>query len=195
MTTTAPEHAHRTENPARAALRRWPTVAGIAAAAFLAYGLASGSDLSPILTAAGFIYLGAAALGRRGAAWPLFLLTFVIIGAARFAPFEFSADWSLLGLAALLAVYGLVRGAVRPAAGLPLQALAMAAIGGVAAVASYFAGGDLAAYTVAAALLAHAGWDVYHHRVERVVSRSLAEFCFVLDALLAIVIVVATLRG
>lgn len=194
MTTTTPEHAHRTDGPARAALRRWPTAAAIACAAFVSYGLAAGGDLSPILTAAGFVYLGAAALGRRDAAWPLFFLTFVIIGAVRFSPYESLADWSMLGLAAVFAVYGLLRGAARPAGGLPLQALAMAAIGGVAAVA-YFAGGDLAAYTLAAALLAHAGWDVYHHRTERVVSRSLAEFCFVLDTLLAIVIVVVTIRG
>jgi hypothetical protein len=32
---------------------------------------------------------------------------------------------------------------------------------------------------VAAGLLGHAAWDVYHHRAGRVVRRSLAEFCFV----------------
>jgi len=36
---------------------------------------------------------------------------------------------------------------------------------------------------VAIGLLGHAGWDVYHHRVNRVVARSPAEFCFVIDTL------------
>jgi hypothetical protein len=46
---------------------------------------------------------------------------------------------------------------------------------------------------VAAGLLGHAAWDVHHHRTGRVVARSLAEFCVVLDTLLAAAIVVATL--
>jgi hypothetical protein len=43
--------------------------------------------------------------------------------------------------------------------------------------------------------VAHAGWDVYHHVKNKVVVRSMAEFCFVLDTALAIVIVLATLSG
>jgi hypothetical protein len=38
---------------------------------------------------------------------------------------------------------------------------------------------------VAIGLLGHAGWDVYHHRANRVVVRSPAEFCFVIDTLVA----------
>ncbi len=38
-----------------------------------------------------------------------------------------------------------------------------------------------------------AAWDVYHHRVERVVARSMAEFCAVLDTLLAFVVLGVTL--
>ena len=80
--------------------------------------------------------------------------------------------------------YGLVRGAIRPAGGLPLQALAMVVVGTIAVITLLVdetAGGIL----VAIGLLGHAGWDVYHHRVNRVVVRSLAEFCFVIDTLVA----------
>jgi hypothetical protein len=42
-------------------------------------------------------------------------------------------------------------------------------------------------------LLGHAVWDAYHHRVNRVVVRSLAEFCLVLDVVLAVAIVLVTL--
>jgi hypothetical protein len=48
---------------------------------------------------------------------------------------------------------------------------------------------------VVPSLLGRAAWDVYHHRINKVVVRSMAEFCCVLDTLLAIAIVVAVARG
>ncbi len=47
----------------------------------------------------------------------------------------------------------------------------------------------------AAGLAGHAAWDMYHYRVNRIVARSLAEFCFVLDTLLAATIVIVTAWG
>jgi hypothetical protein len=82
----------------------------------------------------------------------------------------------------------------RPAGSLPLQTIAMIVFGGAAAVALLI-NQVVGAYMVAAGLLAHSGWDAYHHWTNRVVSRSLAEFCFVLDALLALAIVVVVLRS
>jgi hypothetical protein len=46
--------------------------------------------------------------------------------------------------------------------------------------------------TKPAGLLGHAAWDVHHHRTNRVVLRSLAEFCLVLDTALAVAIVIVT---
>lgn len=40
--------------------------------------------------------------------------------------------------------------------------------------------------------VAHAAWDAYHYRVSKVVARSLAEFCLVLDTIVAAVIVIVT---
>jgi hypothetical protein len=45
------------------------------------------------------------------------------------------------------------------------------------------------AYLVAAGLLGHAAWDADHYRANRVVVRSMAEFCLVLDTALAVAIV------
>jgi len=90
--------------------------------------------------------------------------------------------------------YGLLQRAAHPRHGLALQSIAMAGVGTIAASA-LIVGGNIGASLVAAGLLGHAGWDVYHHRVNRVVVRSMAEFCFVLDTLLAIAIVVAVVRG
>jgi hypothetical protein len=195
MTTTTPETLPRSGSPLRALLRRWPTAAGIAMAAFTAWGATSGADLAPILTASGFVYLGAAAFQRRGAAWPVFFVSFVVIGAAGFTAYDSALGiWIMIGLCVPLAAYGLIRGAARPPEGLPLQSLAMVGFGAIA-VAVLLVGGDLGLYLVALGLLGHAAWDVWHHRTERVVSRSLAEFCVVLDTLVAIAMIVAALQN
>ena len=171
--------------------RRWPTIAGVALAVLVAYDLTGGADLAPVLAASGFVYLGAAALGRPAAAWPLFLGTFVVITVNEVVGGP-DPTWILLGLAVPLAGYGLVRGAWRPTGGLPLQGLAMVGVA-AGAIVGVLVGGTVGAYVVAAGLLAHAAWDVYHHRINRVVVRSMAEFCFVLDTLLAVAIIVTTL--
>jgi hypothetical protein len=57
---------------------------------------------------------------------------------------------------------------------------------------AFFVHPDLGAYLVAAGLLAHSGCDLHHYRTNRVVIRSLADFCLVLDATLALVIVFVT---
>ena len=175
-------------------MKWWPTLAGIALAGFVAFDMTSGSELAPILAASGLVYLGAAALRKPRAAWPLFAGTFVVITVAQIGIVDFDATWVLLAVAVLFAGYGLVKGATHPFDGLPLQAIAMAGIGIAAAIAA-IVDGDVAAYLVAGGLLGHAAWDVYHHRINRVVVRSMAEFCAVLDTLLAVAIVVAVVRG
>jgi hypothetical protein len=172
------------------ALKWWPTLSAIALAGFIALDMSGANQLAPVLAASGLVYLGAAAFGRPSTAWPLFFGTFIVITAAKFGLTTIDPTWILFGLAALLVAYGLVRGAV----GLPLQTIAIIAFGTTAAIA-LVVGNDLGAYLVAAGLLGHAAWDVHHHRINKVVTRSMAEFCCVLDSLLAVVIVVATLRS
>jgi hypothetical protein len=175
-------------------LQWWPTLAGVGLAVFIALGTSSGRELASILAASGFVYLGAAALRKPSAAWPLFFGAFVVIAVNRTGLSAIDATWVFLLLAVLLAAYGLSRGAVLPIAGLPLQTIAMAGFGAVAA-AALNTSGDAAAYLVAVGLLGHAAWDVYHYWTNRVVVRSMAEFCAVLDTMLAIAIVVATASG
>lgn len=173
----------------------WPSLAGVGFAAFVAFDLfrgdQNGADLAPVVAASGLVYLAAAALGKPWAAWPLFFLSVLVITAAEIGWIHFDPTWGLIGLAVAFFGYGLWRGMVRRHAGLPLQTIAMAGFGAVAAVA-LVVNGPAGAYLVAAGLLAHAAWDVHHHRANRVVSRSLAEFCFVLDTLLAAAIIVVT---
>jgi hypothetical protein len=180
-----------TPEPRSLLRRRWATLAGLGFAALVAFDLASGVELAPILAASAAIYLGAAALRRPAAAWPLFFAITAVITVARLLEDRLEPTWVILAGAAALGVYGLLRGAARPGYGLPLQTLALLGFG-AAAGAALVVSPELGAYLVAAGLLGHAAWDTYHHRVNRVVVRSMAEFCLVLDTALAAAIVTLT---
>jgi hypothetical protein len=185
--------AQRTSKPQSLVRRRWPMLAGLGFAALIAVDLVSAVELAPVLAASAAVYLGAAALQRPAAAWPLFFATAVVITVARLADDRFEPTWVILASAVALLIYGLLRGAAHPGYGLPLQTVALLGFGAAAAAALMITP-ELGAYLVAAGLLGHAAWDAYHHRVNRVVVRSLAEFCLALDAALAVVIVIVTMR-
>ncbi|MCZ2264325.1 hypothetical protein [Isoptericola sp. QY 916] len=177
----------------RSALGRvWPAALGVVVAAATAVGLADARDVAPVLAASGLVYLAAAALGRPGAAWLAFGVTFVLIGATKVVDLD-PTPW-MIGLAVVLVVVGLAAGRRRPPWSLPLQAAAMLVLGAAASVAVRLdatAGG----LVVAVGLLGHAAWDVYHHRSGRVVARSLSEFCGVLDVILAVALAVLVLTA
>ncbi|MGW2050732.1 hypothetical protein ACWCPF_36995 [Streptomyces sp. NPDC001858] len=176
-------------------LRHWPALAGVAATALLGFGLEDGVDLAPALAASAFVYFGAAALRRASTSWPLFFAACAVIFATELlGGGDVDPTWVLLALAAPLLAYSLRPGALHAPGGLPLQIAAMAVFGGAAALALGL-GGDAAAYLVAGGLLGHAFWDARHHRIDQVVVRPYAEFCLVLDVLVAAVIVIVTLNG
>jgi hypothetical protein len=176
----------------------WPAAIGFAFASHLAVDLFSGTedgtDFAAVVAASGLVYLAAASLERPSISWPAFLLSVVIITLARLGFILLEATWAMLAVAALFAVYGVARTWRRPNHDLPLQAAAMAAFGGSAALA-LFLQPVIGALLVTAGLFAHAGWDIYHHVKNKVVVRSMAEFCCVLDSALGIAVVVATLRS
>lgn len=176
----------------------WPGLIGLGFAVFLAIdlfrGAERGADFAAVVAASGLVYLGAAALQVPWVAWPVFLLSVGAITLARRGIVPVEATWLMVGLALAFAALGMVRALRRPNRELPLQSLGMLAFGATAALALYVhpvAGALLVAF----GLFAHAGWDVYHHAKDKVVVRSMAEFCFVLDVSLGLAILVATLRG
>jgi hypothetical protein len=67
------------------------------------------------------------------------------------------------------------------------------AVFAAAAIAAVHIDAMWAGLLVGAGLLAHTTWDVYHHRTQRVVARSMALFCAVLDIFLAVVVLMVTL--
>jgi hypothetical protein len=125
--------------------------------------------------------VGSAALDRRRFAW---VVLFAGLPLLSFIPPTSGIDPSvvLLIVAAGFLAAGAARGLLRRPGGLPLQAAGMLVFG-AGMLAALYAAPEMGAYLVAAGLIAHAAWDAVHFRLDRVVARSYAEFCAVLDLL------------
>ena len=172
----------------RDGLRWWPSAIGLLIA--VASGIGSrGADLAVIVAVAALVYVGAAAVGIGMAAWWWFLATFPVITAGQLLDAREATIWVLVAIAAAAAVWGITRGKWDERAGLPLQTVAMIGFAAVALTA-FLLDETVGAWLVAAGLVAHGLWDVYHHRVNRVVVRSYAEACAVIDFALPVFIVV-----
>ena len=174
-------------------VHRWPTALGVAVATLTALDLGADAGFVPSLPALivlmALVYVGAAALGRRRAPWVVLL---VALPVAFFLPQTSRGDPPvvLLAAAAAFLVVGAVRGQrLREPGGLGLQAAGVL-IFGVIALAAVYAAPGVGAYLVAFALFGHAAWDAFHYARDRVVTRTYAEFCGVLDLVLGVVILV-----
>lgn len=187
---TAPVAA-RPAGVARSLRQRWPTLLGLGFTVVIALRLGDGVDLAPVVAVSALIYLGASALRNRSSVWALFAVGILVVVATEALLGDGVGVWVLIGLAVPVFAYGLVNGATQEHDGFTHQTIAMVGFGAVSALA-LAVGPTAGAYLVAAGLLGHAAWDVYHYRVNRVVVRSLAQFCVVLDTLVALVIVIAT---
>ncbi|WP_410818098.1 hypothetical protein [Micromonospora sp. 050-3] len=102
------------------------------------------------------------------------------------------SPWTMLVLPGGYLVIGMARRTLGGRGVLAAQ-LAGLAIWVALTLVAVLAGGRTADWLVAFGWLAHAGWDVVHHRNRRVVPRGYAEFCVVLDVALAAVMVLAIL--
>lgn len=128
-------------------------------------------------------------LGRR---WPvllgLALLAGTIAGGEGNPP-----AWLILAMALVYPVVGLVRRSIQGRSMVLLQAVGLAVFAGISLLATAFVGQDTGAYVLAAGLVGHGVWDVFHHRANAVVWRWYAEACVVYDLLLAAAVVATTL--
>lgn len=131
--------------------------------------------------------------------WPALLGTAVgVVGLLDIQPWRPSEPTTVLlpGLAAAYLVFGAVRRQLGRPGVLRLELAGLVVFGGCALVAVLVqpAAGH---YVVAAGFIAHAAWDIAHHRdLSRnrsvgVVPRGYAEFCIVLDLLLGAALIVA----
>ncbi|MDG9678134.1 hypothetical protein [Micromonospora sp. DH14] len=102
------------------------------------------------------------------------------------------SPWTMLVLPGGYLLIGMARRTLGGRGVLATQ-LAGLAIWVALTLVAVLAGGRTAAWLVAFGWLAHAGWDLAHHRGGRVVPRGYTEFCMVLDVALAAVMVLAIL--
>jgi hypothetical protein len=172
---------------------RWPTLCGIALALFTALGGGMNREftsfLSTLLIFMAFIYLASAVVGKRSSAWLVFLVGLVVITLLRLLELNVISVYGLFLLAVAFLVVGVVRGQWRETNSFPLETIGMIVF---AAIALVVLNVNLvrAGYIAAIALFAHAIWDAVHLWRNRVVARSYAEFCAVLDAVLGVAILV-----
>lgn len=166
-----------------ALLHRWPTALGIAVAAGSALDLETGLEFAALTVLMAVIYLGAAVFERPWTAW---LVLFAGLPLAFVIP---STSWTdrsmtLLVVSAVLLMAGAIRGQLVKTGGFPLETAGMLVFGSAILLALYVdpaLGGKLVGVTI----LGHGVWDAYHYLRNTVVQRSYAEFCAVVDLLLA----------
>jgi hypothetical protein len=191
-TTIDSHHAQQTRNRRRwtdALMHRWPTALGIAVAALAAFDVDDGLEFAALTVLMALVYLGAAALDRRWFAWVVLLagLAFLIPSTSGVGP-----SVVLLVAAPVFLVLGVIRGQWQRLGGLPLQTAGMLAFGSIVLVALFYVDPDLGGKLVGIAILSHGAWDAYHYLQDRVVTRSYAEFCAVVDLLLGAAILLMT---
>ncbi|MET7958849.1 DUF6010 family protein [Micromonospora zamorensis] len=102
--------------------------------------------------------------------------------------------WTMLFLPGGYLLIGVVRRTLRGPGVLATQLVGLVAWVALT-LAAVAVGGQTAAWLVALGWLAHAGWDLAHHRTGRVVPRWYTEGCAVLDTTLAGIMILAILSG
>jgi hypothetical protein len=174
-------------------IHRWPTLLGIGVATLTFFGeevnVGFVSAVSSVVVLMAFIYLGTAVLERRQAAWVFFLAGFVLLAAGRLLNLGGALPAVFLVGALIFLVLGVARGQIRKGSALLLQIVGMLGFGAIGLLA-LSVNPELGGYLVAAALLGHAAWDAVHFWRNRVVTRSYAEFCGVLDLVLGVALIV-----
>jgi hypothetical protein len=128
-----------------------------------------------------------AALARR---WPTALgavaavNSFVLVAQLPEQAQAWISAWCVLLAAVIYLTWGTARGDLGDRRLLTAQTAAVLGFGAVA-LAATAVDFDVARYVLAAGWLAHAAWDIAHHRLGRVVPRWYAETCLVADLTIA----------
>jgi hypothetical protein len=166
---------------------RWPTAVALAVAALIfVRDIQTGEGVTALSRAALLLnleYLVIAKLRRREASWPVIVaLTIPLVVLGEQDAVDPAVVFSALALVVL--VWGAADGQLRRPDPFRVQALGMLGFGALA-LAGLVLDPDLGRYVVAAAWFLHGIWDFVYFKLDTVVSRSYAEFCGVVDVLVA----------
>ncbi len=181
--TAAPTRSGRI---AAALARRWPTWLALLMSALTFGGSASAEgviSLANILVLLPLGYLVVAKLRRREASWPMAIAGFVLIIALRLLD-VISPAAVLAAIALIVLIWGAIDGQLRRSDLFSLQALGMFGFGALA-LAGLVVDPEVGRYLVAAGWFLHGIWDFVHLKLDKVVVRSYAEWCGVLDIIIA----------
>ncbi|GLW62674.1 hypothetical protein Arub01_09180 [Actinomadura rubrobrunea] len=172
--------------PVRRLARRWPAALGLALPALTLPGGDGGETvaaLAEVLPLLALVYVAVCVIGQRRVSWPALGVGSVLLVGARAA--DVAPSTVFIGIALLLLVWGAVSGTPLGRTVFGAQAAGMIAFGAVA-LAALAADPEIARYLVGAGWLLHGVWDFVHLRLNRVVSRSYAEWCGVTDVLMGL---------
>lgn len=167
-------------------LRRWPTWLALALAA-LTFGGAAADLAEPVL-ALPLIYLVVAGIHRRPATWPVAVLTIAAYLGLQLQD-AIEPSLVLVAIAVIAFAGGLAFTSGEDRGNLWLQSAGMILFGSLAFVAMNAEPGWVL-WIVAGAWLAHGVWDLAHLRADKAVARSYAEWCAVIDILVAVQLVI-----
>jgi len=172
--------------PWTALLQRWPTALALGMTALTFGGSESEQAVASLADALVLLQLGylvVAKLRRRQASWPVIAAGFAFIIALRVL--EVVTPAAVLSVVALLVLgWGAVDGQLRRPDPFRVKTLGMVGFG-VLALAGLVVDPDLGRDLVAAGFLLHGVWDFAYFKLDRVVARSHAEWCGVLDVIIA----------
>ncbi|SEG97705.1 hypothetical protein SAMN05444920_11125 [Nonomuraea solani] len=172
--------------------RRWPTWLALAAAAISLSDVGDGLEylIIFVLPATGYLFL--AVVDRPRITWAVVIAALATVVVMRLLKLD---PWPALALVVIVLVaVGLINGRLRRPGVYALQspgAVAFMAFGLLVLAVPVPVGG----YLVAAGLLGHATWDAFHWRANKVVARSFAEWCGVLDFVLGAGLLLVLLLG
>ena len=173
----------------RSALKdRWPTALALGMSALTFGGGETAEGVASLANALVLLQLGylvVAKLRRRQASWPVIAVGFASIIVLRLLDvIEPAAVLSAVAL--LVLVWGAVDGQLRRPDPFQLRVQALGMLGfGALALAGLVTDPELGRYLVAAGFFVHGVWDFVYFKLDKVVARSHAEWCAVLDVLIA----------
>ncbi len=160
----------------------WPVALalGMAALSFGGSGSAEGvKALSEVLLLLPLLYLVVAKLRRPQASWPMLVILITPFLALR--ALEVIAPTAVFSaLALIVLVWGAADGQLRRPDPFRIQALGMLGFGALA-LAGLAVDPDLGRWLVAAGWFLHGVWDFVHLKLDKVVARSYALWCGILD--------------
>jgi hypothetical protein len=166
--------------------RRWPTLLALLMSV-ATLGSTDTDDsvhgLTEVLLLLPLLYLILAVVQRRGASWPVLVGLLAGMVALR------EQDWiapstALIVVALAVLVLGAERGHLRGSSMFRVQTLGMVGFGAIALI-GLAVDPDIGRYLAAAGWFGHGVWDYVHLRADKVVSRSFAEWCAVIDIVIA----------